>query len=221
MTIAQTRTEPRAEMQDADQTSEQAQVLAKRERVRRYLIEPLERDGMIRDRRTSAADHAAFLDWMQDRLGYLTDDNLGRLRQVCVALAGGQARNVWPSKVTIRNHAYKFQTPPDDANPIMQTWLHSRRGPALRDQGQLVETYEFLRVQMRPPSDYDERQIAELARENARKRARVVEAIALGRASEDDRRWLAWYDHLAALCDDIVDAGIAHRRALASSGDAA
>ena len=123
----------------------------------------------------------------------------------------GEARNVWPGWVTIRNFAYRLQTPPDPENPIKQSWLHSRLGPQLRERGELVETYLFLDEKGRPPTKYEERQIAEKARENAQQRRRIVAAIERGTASEDDRRWVAGYDQYADLCNDIVDAGIAHR----------
>lgn len=205
-----------------DTPTETSPALTGRARVRALLIEPLIRDGMIRDprakvdgHRATAADHAAFLDKLAERLAYMSADNLERLRQVCIAHAGGSARNHWPGWVTIRNAAFGFQTPPDPENPIMQSWLHSRRGPLLRDHGGLVETYLFLREKNRPPrNEYEEREIFAAARENARARQRVVEAIARDAATEDERQWLRWFDGLTGVCNDIVDAGIAHRRAL-------
>lgn len=196
---------------DTTPNDTEAETLAKRERVRRFLIAPLERDGMVRGKRVKLTEHEAFLAKLADRLGYMAPDNLERLRQVCMAHALGEARNVWPGWVTIRAFAYRLQTPPDPENPIKQSWLHSRRGPQLRAHGGLVETYLFLDKENRPPSEVEERRIADEARENARKRQRVVEAIERGTALEDDRRWLAWYDQLADRCNDIVDAGIAHR----------
>lgn len=199
-------------------TEAETEAMAGSARVRRYLIDPLLRDGMVGDRRTSSAELAAFFGRLQERLGYMRPDNLERLRQACMALAGGRAHNVWPGWVTIRKIAFGLQTPPDPANPIMQSWLHSRRGPALRDHGGLVETYLFLRRAMRPPTEYEQKQIAAEARENARKRQRVVEAVAQGGGSEDDRQWLVWFDGLTDICTEIVEAGIAHR---AAKGEAA
>lgn len=203
-----------------DQTTEQntTETLAKRERVRQLLIRPLESDGLVRDRRTKASEHAAFLDKLADRLGYLTDQNLETLRRYVRAQALGPAHNVWPSWATILNHAGDLQTPPDPENPIMQSWLHSVQGEALMGRGEHVETYLFLkglvaRGRSRPPRDAEKRMIAELARENRRKRELVSEAIAAGRhVSEDDRKWLAWYDEMTRTAEDIVRAGIAHRR---------
>lgn len=198
-------------------TETEAHLLAKRERVRRFLIAPLERDGMVRARNVTAGDHAAFLAKLEARLGYLTDDGLGRLRQLVMADALGTARNTWPGWVSIRARAFALETPPDDQNPIMQSWLHSRRGPELRAQGQLVETYLFLKRMQRPPREFEEGKIADEARENARKRARVLEDIRAGAAIDDDRQWLAWYDRLADICEAIVEAGIAHRKAQAAA----
>ena len=140
---------------DTTPTDTEAETLAKRERVRRFLIEPLERDGMVRGRRVKASEHEAFLAKLADRLGYMTPDTLERMRQVCMAHALGEARNVWPGWVTIRNFAYRLQTPPDPENPIKQSWLHSRLGPQLRERGELVETYLFLDEKGRPPTKYE------------------------------------------------------------------
>lgn len=209
-------------MTDHEQTQPepdaQAQATSKRERVRRCLIEPLERDGLVRDRRVSAADHGKFLDKLADRLGYLSEDKLDVLRRYVRAQATGTAHNVWPGFATILNHAQDIETPPDPENPIMQSWLHSRQGEALLGRGEHVETYLFLtglvrKGRPRPPTDAEKRMIARRAEENRRKCQLLREAIAGGRhVSLDDHQWLVWYDAQTEIAEDIVRAGIAHRR---------
>lgn len=200
-------------------TTTETETLAKRERVRRLLIQPLEADGLVRDRRTKAGEHAAFLEKLADRLGYLTDENLVTLKRFVRARATGEAHNVWPGFATILNHAQDLQTPPDPENPIMQSWLHSRQGEALMARGEHVETYLFLtglvaKGRPRPPLPAEKRMIANRARDMARKRTLIVERIDGGvHVPEDDRRWLAWYDEQTQIAEDIVRAGIAHRRA--------
>lgn len=199
-------------------TTTETETLAKRERVRQLLIRPLEADGLVRDKRTKASEHAAFLDKLADRLGYLSDRNLETLRRYVRAQAMGAAHNIWPAWVTILNHAQDLQTPPDPENPIMQSWLHSVQGEALMARGEHVETYLFLKGLVtkgrpRPPRDAEKRMIAENARENRRKRELITEAIEAGRhVLEDDRKWLTWYDEMTRTAEDIVRAGIAHRR---------
>jgi hypothetical protein len=204
---------------DTDHTTTETETLAKRERVRQLLIRPLEGDGLVRDRRTKASDHAAFLEKLADRLGYLTDENLATLKRYVRARAGGEAHNVWPGFATILNHAQDLQTPPDPENPIMQSWLHSRQGEALMARGEHVETYLFLtglvaKGRPRPPLPAEKRMISNRARDVARKRTLIVEGIEGGRhVSEDDRKWLAWYDEQTRIAEDIVRAGMEHRRA--------
>ena len=194
----------------------QADNVSGRERGRRCLIEPLERDGMIRDPRGTAKGHAEFLAKLQDRLGYMTEDGLERLRQVAMMMAGGKAKNVWPGWVTLRNFAHRFETPPDPANPIFQTWLHSVEGPVLRSQGLHVAAYRFLVKHPRPLFPVDMREIAAAAEDDARRLTRANDALARGDILPSERAWLT--DHLALTrhVEALIDAGIAHREAQAS-----
>lgn len=192
-------------------TTTKTETLAKRERVRQRLIHPLERAGMRRGNNTTAKDHGAFLGKLADRLGYMSDHHLERLRQTLMSLGRGKAHDVWPTWVTIRGFAYRFQAPPDPDNPIMQTWLHSVEGPRLRARGLHVAAYRFLRKANRPLFPHDFREIEEAARDDARRRTRAQEALTRGDIADSERAWLADHDDLTRTVDDIIDAGIAHR----------
>lgn len=197
-------------MADAGDQNDQGILTGKRA-VRSYFIEPLNDDGLIRDRRTKASDHDVFLKKLETKLGYMSRDNLDRLREVVLNSAMGPSLNVWPKFATVWNYAKILQSPPDDHNPIMNSWLHSIEGPKLRDNGTLVETYLFLRKHGRPPHGYERIKIADAARENARKRVMVIERVGWGSATDDDQKWLSWYDALAQTCTEIVEGGVKHR----------
>lgn len=201
--------------------SETEKTLTGKRAVRAYLIEPLKRDGLQRAPKDRLVDHDAFMEKIADRLSYMRPENLDRLRAILLSCALGTSRNIWPKWATVWNFATGIQVPPDQRNPLMRSWLHSRKGVHLRDNGGLTETFLFLKGMLDggprflgcPPSAYDEKQLAELARENKSRQLRVAELIKVDNASEDDRAWLKYYQRATEAALAIVDEGIAHRRA--------
>lgn len=214
---------------DDNQTQGAGEVRAMsgRERVRELVIRPLQADGLVRANGATVADHEAFEAWMAEKLAYLSPANLTMMRLFLRAHATGPAKNVWPCKATVLNHAHDLQAPPDTENPIMQSWLHSRAGEAALAKGVHVETYLFLKglvMKGRPraPLEADQKLIKRRAEDNRRRRELIQEKIDAGRhVLEDDRGWFYWYQDQAKIAEDIVRAGIAHRRSQAEVEDAA
>ncbi len=190
-----------------DQAETAHQDLPRRAKVREYLIQPLERAGLVRPPKMTAAEHEAMLDKLQDRLGYLPPELLSTLAEVLLRLAEGPLLNRWPAFATIWNNAMRLMPPPDDEAHIMTSWLASIEGPVARSGGYLVELHEFLRRHGRPPGSYEMGKIREAAADNGRRRQRIEEWIAKGHAKGEDRQWLDWYLRRLAQCEALVRAG--------------
>ena len=72
-----------------------------RTRVREILIRPLEAKGLRRKRGVKAEDHAKTVERLVERLAYMTPDGLEALAEVVHRLAGGRARDEWPSEQVV------------------------------------------------------------------------------------------------------------------------
>lgn len=110
---------------------EQAEITEGKKRVREYLIEPLEADGMARTAKT-VADHEAFLQKLESALCYLGQVELVSLsdtiRRGAAACAKCRARDGWPSLVTIRNWAHDLRPRPAGYSPKVTSWMRSSAG---------------------------------------------------------------------------------------------
>lgn len=181
--------------------------------VRRILIDPLNDDGLVRDRGVTVEKHEAYLDKVAARLAYMSADGLERLRPTLRAAAHGVRLNVWPKWATVSNFARRIEAPPDMENDIMRSWLHSVEGPRLREEQIAVEVYLHLRSSGRPPSGYDLKQLRLKAADNRRRKTIIQERRRHCEKRAEDASWLEWRLDLEARCDAIIDAGIAHRAA--------
>lgn len=195
-----------------------------RQVVRVHLIEALEAEGMRKPVGVSEEEHAAMLGKVVERLAYLRVEDVQRLKPIVAAFAGGKALDRWPSLQTITQHAYREFPPPDNSDKVLWSWLHSRVGVEAREDGTLAATYHFIKRYKRPPSKvnpatgrgFEMEQVAQHQLEINRRRERVMREKSAGEATRDDINWLRAHDESLALCDAIVDAGIAHRRAKAT-----
>ncbi len=201
-------------------TEGEAGVVTKgRAAVRALLVEPLEQDGLVRGGRETAAQHAAMIDRLCDRLAYMDPAHLATLREVVLRVAEGELRNRWPALATIWNLAVRLQPPPDEEARLIVSWFASIEGPRARAEGHLVELYRFLRRMGRPPGQYEMKAIREEAAENARRRVRVEEWLRAGRAQPSEAEWLAGYRAVQDRCERLVAAG--EERRISGQGEAA
>ena len=188
-----------------------AQSLSRRARVRRLLIEPLTKDGLVRGKGLTLDEHAAFLDKLADKVGYLDDAMLVTLAELVLNMAEGVARNHWPAFATIWNVATRLRRPPDDESHIMCSWLVSVEGPIAQEAGHLVELYLWLRKHGCPPSDFVLKTIRQEAAENARTRARIGRDLQAGSARASDVEWLNGYLRTLDYCEGLVARGAGKR----------
>lgn len=183
-----------------------------RRAVRALLIEPLEHEGMRRDRKATIEAHTAFLDRVAEKLAYMRPENLKALRPILAALATGPALNVWPALQTITQHAYRLQPPPDKTDEILWSWLHSVEGPRCRAAGTLYATRLYIKQYRRPPvGDFDKARVAERQRDIDRDMERMRRALGMGEATPAEVSSILAYDDVLAQCEAIVDAGVRHR----------
>lgn len=184
-----------------------------RARVRRLLLGPL---GFRFDRTSRCGkdpDRArAFLDRICDDLGYLDDAELRRMAEMLQAKGEGAARCFWPGFATFRGHAEAIHPRPIEDLPEIRSWFGSVEGPRARDQGTLVETYDFLTRHKRPPYLPGEREAIRAAADKAaadldriaKRRADGVFAPDRNTLDRDRRDWELWYLGRRAHADEIL-----------------
>lgn len=183
-----------------------------RRAVRTHLIEPLQADGMVRNKRTTVEAHKAFLDRLVDKLAYMTADNLIALRPVVAGLGEGKGLDIWPSLQAITAHAYRMQPPPDQSDEILWSWLHSIEGPKCRALGTLFATRAFIKKFRKPPvGDFQKGRVAERQAEINRDLEEMRRLRGLGEATDSQLAALAEYERILGDCEAIVDAGIRYR----------
>jgi len=176
--------------------SHERQTESRRDRVRRLLIGPLERDGFRKPAKVKADAHAETLVRMADELGYMTDAGLATLRRALEPRGGGKRRDEWPPLATVRGYAELIEPRPLEEVPELLRWFRSVEGPRAVEAGTLVETWDYWRRRKRPPVEPGaRRQVAEAADENRRRLRMVAERERDGRADDAD---LAWRDRYLA-----------------------
>jgi hypothetical protein len=192
-------------------------------RVRAILLADLA--GLVRPRRVGAADHAAALERLAERLAYMGEEALRGLAVLVLTHAGRVARGampVCPDPGTIIAWAYALQAPPPRSNAYVLSLLRSRLGEEARAGGWLLALYrEALRMGPPPPaSAFAKDRLRAVARDLAALQARVEERIAAGMGRAEDRAHLeAWHRDLA-LAEALVAEGVAHRSEPALRGAA-
>lgn len=177
-----------------------------KERVRQYLIEPLERIGMVRKRRCSAEKHQAMLGSLEARLAYMSADRLQGLAETVERNAGGAMKHEWPAEVSIMNWARRLQAPPASESRLVRSYLQSGAGDAAVAGGYVVELFYHLKKYGAPPNDYSTREIRRDAQGNQRRLANIERDQEANRASPSDLAWLDGYMGARRRCLDIVNA---------------
>lgn len=139
---------------------------ARRDRVRRVLIEPLLDMGLRKPKARSAEDQAAFLARVERRLAYLGEGHLATLVEVVARNGDGAQHNVWPAEASIVAWAAILEPPPDEDSRLVRSYLGSAAG--VRAWGEApavaVALRRYLREHGRPPRECDWAGIREQAR---------------------------------------------------------
>lgn len=176
----------------------------KRDRVRRLLLDPL---GFRHPRSMDEAAGRKFLDRLADELSYMADDRLSALRDMMRSQGQGSARNQWPDHASFIGFAEVVQPRPLEELPALLRWFGSVEGPRAAADGQLVETWEYIRKKKVPPVSPQARLVvADWAKENARRLLIITERIDQGRTiPADDDQWRRWYLACRDKCMALVE----------------
>jgi len=172
--------------------------------VRLHLIQRLEAAGLVRPGRVSREAFEAGHRHLCERLGYMTVDNLQLLAETLIDAAKGRD---WPTEAVIVLAARSIQEPPPAQSRAM-TWLESVEGPKAVMRGDLVEVYRHIRRHNRPPLPWQMREIAEQARENARRLQIAEEWLVSPQGLRDDEaKWRAAYLADRRAAHELVERG--------------
>ncbi|NDW33803.1 hypothetical protein [Salipiger sp. PrR007] len=176
-------------------TEEQTTTETKRGRVRRLLIEPLTEHGFRKPGNVKLDAHDTFMVKLADALTYMTDEQLGTLRDMLRYRGEGKARDAWPTMATICVVADAVAPRPIEEHPTILSWFRSARGPQAFLEGVLVAEFRFLEKRKRPPiNDGERRAIREKAEEWNRQVELVRDRLRRGMARDGDEKWLRWYE---------------------------
>lgn len=178
---------------------------ARRDRVRRVLIEPLLDMGLRKRKGLTAEDQAAFLDRIERRLAYLGEGHLATLVEVVARNCEGPHRNLWPAEASIVAWASGLEPPPDEDSRLVRSYLGSAAGLRAWSEGPAVAMALrwWLREYGRPPRDCDWDAIRAKAVSLAGTRQRFEERRVEGTLTPDEAAWL---ERWAATLDRVRSA---------------
>ncbi|MFV0303572.1 MAG: hypothetical protein ACK5IP_22345 [Paracoccus sp. (in: a-proteobacteria)] len=183
-----------------------AEQAAGEKRVRRLLIEPLERRGLMRTAGMKVDAFEAMQAGLCAKLAYMSDLNLRALEEESALLAGGPNRDRFPVGQRILECAGRIEPPGDDASPLIRAVFANQLGDDAIAGGWAPELLRELRHSRRWPLSFVVKTIKADADDDLR-RMRGLEAR-LARGDVLDAADAEWRSRrLAALdrCRRIAD----------------
>lgn len=179
----------------------------KRDRVRRLLIHPLEKDGMRKRHRTPDEMHRAFLDRIADTLSYMSDVKLRLFQKILVSKGEGAEKHFWPSYVTIRGWAEQIDPRPLDHEPEILSWFRSKAGPLALQADCHVEQYQFIQKKKRPPMAQETAYIIDAAKSRRDDHERWSELIERRGVAymADEKHAIDEYQKIDAIVREIIE----------------
>lgn len=175
-------------------------------RVKRFLIEPLQRRGLAKP---STLTKALFDDMVKDlcaRLAYMTEQNLQALEEQCAGNAGGKAKDRFPIANHILDWAGQIQSPEGDGSPLVRAVFSHPLGQDALAQGWAPELLGEVKQSRRFPNSF----VATRVRDRAAGAVRQMQNIEdrLARSGEVPAPEAAWRDRRLAVirrCQAIAD----------------
>lgn len=185
------------------------EVETKRGRVRRLLIDPLASGyggmGFRFPKGVDEKKQRSYLDWLADWLGYLSDEELKRLRSCLSVHGAGASKTEWPSRGTIAFFAQAARARPLETWPECASWFASVEGPKAKDEGTLVATLRFIERNVRPPySPKDRALVADDAKALLSEYEEAKVRLDLRRGFPSDEEFVRWYDQQLARAEALI-----------------
>lgn len=149
-------------------------------RVRRLLIEPLHRRGLMRPAGQTQDQFKAMQDDLAARLAYMSEPGLMALEEQCAAHPGGKALDRFPIGSSVLKWAALIEPPADSTSPLIRAVFGHAIGETALQEGYAPELLMYLRKQRSWPSAFVLSKIRADAAQAVRGYARIEEALARG-----------------------------------------
>lgn len=175
-------------------------------RVRELLVEPLERRGLARPSKMTAAKYKEMIDDLCERLAYMTPLNLKALEERVAGQPAGKDRDRMPISNVILERAAEIQEPDTGPSPLMLAVFAHATGRAAIAEGWAPELLEDVRKNRRWPTPFVEKVLREAGGEAARRLTIIEERMATGRPQAPEAlRWREDRRVVEAKCREIAE----------------
>ncbi|PWE32767.1 hypothetical protein DDZ14_08450 [Maritimibacter sp. 55A14] len=149
-------------------------------RVRRALIETLDRRGLMKPGGMTTGQFEAMRDDLARRLAYMSSESLAALEEVAAAHPGGKERDRFPIANDILKWAAEIEAPRDDGSPLMRRVFSLPMGQDAIAEGWAPELLAHLRKYHKFPSAFLASQIRGGAGDAVRRMTVLEERMARG-----------------------------------------
>jgi hypothetical protein len=157
-------------------------------RVRKHLVEPLLKVGLVRPAGLTREGFDDMLTGLCQRLAYMTSDDLDVLAEIVLSNPAGKAKDRWPAGPWILDRAREVAPPEPGASPLIRRVFAHALGQRAVREGFGPDLLTWLRRARRFPTP---EMITFLERETRSLREREGALRRRAALSEDDARWLA------------------------------
>ena len=179
-------------------------------RVKRMLVDPLLRRGLVRPSGMTKASFDEMVDDMCAKLAYMTDENLAALEEHAASLPGGKEKDRFPIANRILEWAGDFQQPGDDASPLIRAVFAHQIGKDAIAEGWAPELLKKLRDKRIWPKGYALKVVREEADGSVRRLTILEERLAHGaELTPEEVRWRDRRRAVIAKCERIAEMGAA------------
>jgi len=177
-------------------------------RVKRLLIEPLQRRGLAKP---TTLTKAGFDDMVKDlcaRLAYMSDLNLQALEDQCAGNAGGKGKDRFPIANHILDWAGQIQSPESDASPLVRAVFSQALGLDALAQGWAPELLGELKQSRRWPNAFVVGRIRDRADTAIRQMRSVEDRLSRGHdVPANEAEWRNRRLSVIRRCQAIADLG--------------
>lgn len=187
---------------------EQAEQAKGERRVRKGLIEPLERLGLARPTTLTKVQYQVMIADLCGKLAYMSDGNLAALADQVAANPGGKAEDRLPIANTILKWAADIQPPSDSASPLVRAVFASGIGLDAVEGGWAPELFLHVKQVRKWPGRYTLNAVRERAGDALRRFEDLNLRFSRGDAlSESESQWRVRRMMAISRCREISELG--------------